>query len=221
MLEWISWYLLSYINNIVDYLIFKKILKSKSKYNLIVIQLIFAIFAFFSTINIQTSNEIVRVVISLTLTLIMFNLIFDERPTKITLMTLIIFIGYVMSEFLATTILMIIFDIPANFFKYNLLGIILINIIIMTLYYINFSLKFLKNFIVNILNWYECKELINNIILLLTGFITIFFFIYQNYTGNITKSDFLITMIFFVGVMYMIISLLKEKGNNIKLSTRL
>ena len=149
----------------------------------------------------------------------MFKIIFDEKITKITLLTLVWIISYTISEMIFSIIFIMLLGIGLDIFKDTILGIAFTNVMIAGINFGIFSIKYIKNLVNGIMKWYEKGNVFNNIILVFMALMTVFFFAYQNYNENISKSDFVMTIIFFVGIVLIMFSLFKEKTDNIKMSS--
>ncbi len=217
MLEWISWIVIGVVNSIIDFAIFKKFIVYDKKYNKIQLFIIFLFFSFLNSIIRMCNEPYMVMLLNLALSIVMFKLIFRIQNTKITLLTLLIFIGYTIGETIFSFIFINLLNINITFFKDNFIGLIFTNFSIMGIQLIIFIIDPICKFISDILKWYSDKDKINNIMIVFMCFISCVYFIYENYIGNLSANDFLITIIFFLGILFMAFQLFKEKIDNIKL----
>lgn len=212
---WVSWIYACFIFNIVYCFIFEKLTNRKSKWNLKKILLCF-VFALIDGYTIYL-NIGIRTLIILMCIIFLFKIEFKKNWTTTLIVTFLIHILFAISEMFIAVISVGVFNLKLSIFTETFGGILIINVAILMVALILFTLKFVRHMMIYIINWYEHKHGLSLIITVAIGCITILFLLYRNVRGLDNILEFLINNVFVLGIIYFIVCFLIEKTMNNKI----
>lgn len=218
MLEWISWLVVGIFYNISHCYLYCKLNSNKFNFNikLLIICTIIAIINTFVFVNL---DWLLNIIIKYIIMVFMIKYIYSDSIDKIFISTLFIYILFSLSEMIFVIFFIKILNLDFDFFKFNYIGIIITNIVIVFFAYMILAIKKLNMFIQEIVKWYINKNIMNIIFVSILSIILIFNFIYQNYYNPLYRQNGLLIYIFYASIVVILIWFFKEKTENNKLTT--
>lgn len=217
MLEWVSWFVIGFIYNIVFCYIYAKLnKKSKVSINIILCLLVATIYC----ISLPFKMKAFTILLKFIFTTFLLKKTYRDDISKSLITTFLIYVIFSIGEMIFAILFVGILNLNQEFIQTNFIGILGTNIIILLLSILLIKIKFISQKISNIIEWYRSNEIVINIILIAFGIMIIFFFIFNNYRQVESKEVFLLVNLFFVGIIVFIIQLFIERTNNIELTTK-
>lgn len=217
MLEWISWFVIGVIYNVIDCLLFSSLNKvDKNVFRILILSILFS---FLNSIGIMNFSNILNLIMNIMSILLLFKITFNISLQKTIVTTLLIYIGYAIAELLFVIFFVILLRLDQSFLRNELYGIYISNISVTIIRYFLYKSKLIKNIYNFILSWYLDKKVLNTIILSTLSIISIGSLLYKNYIDINSLFSFIITNIFLLGIIVFILGFFKEKTNNNKLTS--
>ena len=219
MLEWISWFVIGVIYNVIYLFLYKKLVNNKNK--IISIRNIgLVIFvSIMYCVSLTFKIKILMILFKMLWTGILLKLIYDDKMSKISVATFFMYLTLSISEMLFSLFFVYFLNFDLNFFKTNIIGILITNITIALInLFLNYN-KFLRIHIRNIIEHFMYKKYIDFIIITIIAVFLIYIFTYQNYNGIFVGQSYINIIFFFTGIIIFIIGFFKEKTDSNKLTS--
>lgn len=151
--------------------------------------------------------------------LILFKLIYEDKLSKSLICTFLVYILFIIGEFLFGIIFVLLLRIDQKFLTETIQGYLFSNFMILIISLVLIRSKKIKSNLNNIVEWYMGKETFNTAVITTLGIVTLCFLLYKNYLRIESFFSFVLTSIFLIGVLIFIIGYFKEKTDNNKLTT--
>ena len=155
-----------------------------------------------------------RLMLSFFLTICIYKQLYKMTISRATIITLIIYIVCAISEVTYALVYLIVFDFSETLLASNFLVILISNVTITIMYLLFLNIKKLNKIFYNIVKWYEVKNNVNLILLTILSIISILTLLYRNVYSNSDIVMILFNNTFVIGLIFFIISFLKEKTTN-------
>ena len=219
MLEWISWFGISLIYNVIYSYLYSKLNETEfAKINLKNI-MIYIFVSFMYCVSLTFEVKVTMILFKLLWTIILLKFLYKDDLNKVSITSLLIYILFSIGEIVFSILFVYLLGINLDFCKNNVFGIIFTNFSIGVLNCLVFRIGIINKCVKNIIKFYVSKRYINFIFVTISSIFIIYFFIYQNYTGSIFRSNYLTVFSFFFFIIVFIIGYFKEKTDNNKLTT--
>lgn len=216
MLVWFSYFSCDFINNLVLSYIFMKLNGIQRKANFIDTFLIFLI-SILTSIIIVTCPQTFKLISKFLIMIGLYKFMYHKKLPTTTISVFLLFVSLVVSEFIFSTIMIVLLGFDQLFFQDNFFGILIANLLIISICYVFHRIKIISNLEKNIIDWYEEKNLFNAIFICVLAEITMYALSYQNYTPIESKSSYIIWNIFLIGAIVFIVGYFKQRSDNGKL----
>ncbi|MFV0250402.1 MAG: sensor histidine kinase [Bacilli bacterium] len=162
-----------------------------------------------------------RLLLQFIITNLFLKYIYKLSPAKTSVSVFFIYFIYTLSEFIYINILSIISNQSLSIYLLeNNLGIILTNIIISMIGIFLINQKRIKHSIKNIINWYEEKNNLNTILILLLSVLTMTIVLQKNFETLFAGSNLVFTSIFLIGILTFIIGFYNQKAEREKIYSK-
>lgn len=218
MLELSSWFIIGIIYNYFYCYIYSRF-NNKEKFRLDGKKISIIIFvSLINSLALFYPSMIVKILFKYVWIILMSKIIYKDSFSKCLITSFLIYVVLSISEMLFSIIFISILRTKIEFYKTSFTGIILSNFIIMIITFLLLLLSSINKLMYKIITLYSEKKYINTIFIILLAIITIYFFIYQSYMGYIFRDNFIIVLLFFLGVVVFILGYLVERTNNAKLA---
>jgi len=219
MLEAVSLFIICLVTHILDCYIFSKLINEKFKVNLknILIVLIFSIIDFAIGIS---CNEIIKIVVTNFITLVILKSIFFKSISKTFVGSLLIYIGYAISELFYGLIIYLLLGKNSSLIFENELGMFISNVIIFIICILIYKIKKILTISKNIINWCDEKKYLKILINCIITIIICTILMYPISFNNVNKEYYIFLYTILVGILVFVIGYFNEKSNNNQLTVK-
>lgn len=211
----ISWFVIGIIYNLFHCRLFSYLNEEKFKITLKMLILSFL----FSLANLYTiaNGILIRPLIINICYVIIVSAVYKNQFSKNLVSILLISILLNLSELIFVNVFLKTGLINQQYSISNAFGVLLTNIIILTICIILFCIPKVKKFLSWLIKWYSSKRIINDIAMMVIIVVSVAIISYQNFGYDITKSYIITTNAFLISVIILIIAYFRQKASNTKL----
>ena len=200
----------------IDFVVFSKLTNNKIKLARFILYVV--IVSIFDYMIVSKTNIVGRIITSNMLTFLSIKLYFKESTSKSLIGSVLIFLGYVVSELLASFPLYFLLKYDSDFYLNNWIGIIITNSFIWLIYYLILIISPLKKKLSNVIYWYSENNKVNNFFNSCFVYFMCFIFMYNTSFGKINDiSKFTLSALTSLGLIIFIGGFYIKKSDNNKL----
>lgn len=204
------------ITHIIDIIVFSK-LTGNNQIKKIRFIIIISFISLADFLIVSNTDIVGRIVISNMLTFLSIKIYFKENTSKCLMGSVLIFLGYVLAELIASFPLYFLLKFDSNFYLNTWMGVLITNSLIWFVYYLLLIISPLRKKLSNIIYWYS-ENNISNIINSAFVYFMCFIFMYNTSFGKTTDINrFVLSALTSLGLIIFIGGFYIKKSDNNKL----
>lgn len=220
MLEAVSWFLIFFVTHLLDCIFFNKLV-NKEKFKLskkvVFILLLFSLIDIF--VN-EAYGEVAKMIICNINTIMILRVLYNKTMSKTLLYCIISYLVIAFSNVLGMSILNQLLKIPQENMMEMGLEFCFLNIVTFIIFIELMNMKKIKEKANSIMNWYEEKNIINTILLIILGSSYIAIIGYPILMDNCKKENLLGLILIFIGSIVFVSGFFKQRSENNELKAR-